>query len=203
MFGGLNPKTNCKIRNPNLLFITSKAKTCLTCSLLITKPNSKTNQKTKANKKFRSRISWSTHNEADSRCSLYFLSWYAHNEILSLSLLIFADLHTTASFLSFSLQICSLSMCPSRLMHFISGAVAASSRSTSLLVHLRRRWCAISPQPLLLHPTTSTAFTLSAPSLLCELLIFSFLRLAYNRICYPLGFNLLGKMVNVENLCVC
>ena len=135
MFGGLNPKTNCKIRNPNLLFITNKAKTCLTCSLRITKPNSKTNQKTKANKKFRSRISWSTHNEADSRCSLYLLSWSAHNETLSLPLLIFADLHTTASFLSFSLQICSLSMCPSRLMHFISGAVAASSPSP-LVRHL-------------------------------------------------------------------
>ena len=50
------------------------------------------------------------------------------------SLLIFADLHTTASSLSFSLQIRSLSVCPSRLLHFISGVVAASSRSSSLLV---------------------------------------------------------------------
>ena len=188
MFGGLNPKTNYKIRNPNLLFITSKAKTCLTCSLLITKPNSKTNQKTKANKKFGSRISWSTHNEADSRCSLYLLSWSAHNETLSLPLLIFADLHTTASFLSFSLQICSLSMCPSRLMHFISGAIAASSRSTSLLLHLRRRWCAILPQPLLLHPTTSTAFALSAPSLLCELLIFFFFKACIQSNLLSIGF---------------
>ena len=71
----------------------------------------------------------------NSRCSLFILSWCTHS-VLSPS---FHDLLTMKLSLSpylcrshnselsaFSVQICSFSVCPSRLLHFISGVVAAS-----------------------------------------------------------------------------
>lgn len=70
---------------------------------------------------------------------------------------------------------------------FISVAASAPSR--------RNHCCSIQLPRLLLPSRLHLCYV--------SCWYFSFLRLAYNRICYPLGFNLLGKMVNVENLCVC
>ena len=165
----------------------------------------KTKLKNKLKNKSQQTISFT-----NSRCSLPILSWSTHSVLspsfldllttkLSLSLLIFADLHTTASSLSFSLQICSFSVCPSQLLHFISGVVAASLD--------RRRWrfisdaagassrcnhyCSIQLPWLLLLSQLHLCYV--------SCWYFSFLRLAYNRIWHSLGFNLLGQMVNVEN----
>ena len=120
----------------------------------------KTKLKNKLKNKSQQKISFT-----NSRCSLSIPSRSTHS-VLSPS---FHDLLTMKLSLSpylcrshnselsaFSVQICSFSVCPSRLLHFISGVVAASldrrryfTRSPSLPLHLRRCWCAISLQPLL------------------------------------------------------
>ena len=133
MFGGLNSKIYYKIRNSKSSFITSKVKTCLTCSLHLQNQTKKQIKKQNPKNLF----SFIVHEGLTIVLSLppYF-SWFTHN--ITLSVFISPNL--------LSLRV------PILVVVLHLPVFAVSSRSPPLLLHLRHCWCAI-------FTTTTAALT--------------------------------------------
>ena len=154
MFGGLNSKIYYKIRNSKSSFITSKVKTCLTCSLHLQNQTKKQIKKQNPKNLF----SFIVHEGLTIVLSLPpYLSWFTHNITLSVFI--------SPNLLSLRVPILVVVLHLHCCCCFISVATATASSPPLLVRHLHHNHCCFNwlPQLLLLSQLYLCH---------CELLIF-------------------------------